>query len=91
MVWMLKNSAGKPDSMFTFAVGGFLITALSILVTLVDSVSIGDASVNIGSPDSTLVMAFLGATLLAYVNRRNKKLDAEIELKKVKLESGIVE
>jgi len=86
-VW-IKNTAGKPDSMLTFAVGGFftVIGAITCSILAGSKFVIGAQEVMISSPDATLVTAFLGATLLAYVNRRNKKDDLSHELKKLELE-----
>jgi len=72
MKW-LKNSVGTPDAMLTFATGGFLVTTIAILASFVNEVTIKEFNVTIGAPDATIVAAFLGATLLAYVNRRNVK------------------
>lgn len=87
----LKNTAGQKDAMLTFAMGGFLVTALSIVATLVESVAVGDVVVKVSSPDATIVTAFLGATLLAYVNRRNKKDEYEFKEKELKVKQGILE
>ena len=73
MGWMLKNSAGVKDAMLTFAVGGFLITGLTVVLSLVSKISVGETDLILRTPDTTLIAAFLGATLVAYVTRRNVK------------------
>ncbi len=86
-VW-IKNTAGKPDSMLTFAVGGFFTTIGALLASIIEGTKfiVGSQEIVISAPDATIVGAFLGATLLAYVNRRNKKDDLAHELTKLKLE-----
>jgi hypothetical protein len=86
----LKNTAGTPDSMLTFAVGGFFTVIGSIACSILagSKFIFAGHEIVLSSPDPTLVTAFLGATLLAYVNRRNKKDDLAHELKKAKIEKG---
>jgi len=86
-VW-IKNTAGTPDSMLSFAVGGFFTVIGAIICSIIagSKFTIGGQEVLVNAPDATLVTAFLGATLLAYVNRRNKKDDLKHELAKIKLE-----
>lgn len=84
MNWMLKNSRGDRDAMLTFATGGFVITVCAIIASLVESISIGSTTIKIVSPDSTIITAFLGATLLSYVARRNKKDEYAFKEKELK-------
>ena len=77
MIW-LKNTAGIKDSMLTFAFGGFLITAVAVIVSFLTSVTIGGFTLifaTLGASHVALVTLLMGATLTAYVNRRNKKDD----------------
>lgn len=89
----LKNTKGAPDSMLTFAVGGFftVVAAIAFSVITGTTFTIGAQEITISAPDATLVTAFLGATLLAYVNRRNTKDKAESdkEMLKMKIDAGI--
>jgi hypothetical protein len=95
MGWMINNSAGKPDSMLTFAVIGALTTVAAIFLPMVKKIELLTFVFEPSgvAPDATIVTAFLGATLLAYVNRRKQKLDAEIKLKEleVKAKNGVLE
>jgi len=88
MKWMLKNSKGVPDSMLTFAVmgAGTVVGAIIASVLAGSKFVVGSQEIVLHSPDATVVTAFLGATLLAYVNRRNKKDELEHDLKKIELE-----
>lgn len=88
---LLRNSGGKKDGMYTFAVLGLLTTITAVVLSTVESISAGDWSMKFQSPDSTIVIALLGATVTAYVARRNKKeqLDHELELEKLK--QGLLE
>jgi len=85
-VW-IKNTAGKPDSMLTFAVGGFFTVIGAIICSIIagSKFIFGAQEILVNTPDVTLVTAFLGATLLAYVSRRNKKDDHAHEIKKLEL------
>jgi len=91
MGWMLKNSAGVPDAMLTFAVVGLTTVLLSIVTSILDGNKfiIYGQEILISAPNATIVTAFLGATLLAYNSRRNSKdkHKHEIELKKLELEN----
>lgn len=88
MNWMVRNSGGSKDAMLTFAVGGFLVAGLAVLSSFLDGVTIGSFHATFKTPDVALVSVFLAATLTSYVSRRNKKLDAEIEMKKIDAEKN---
>lgn len=92
MPW-LKNTSGKPDSMFTFAVGGFFVTVLILILSAISTIEVGDVKLELRTPDTTLATAFLGATLLAYVNRRNKKEELEhtMKIQKLRAENGVLD
>jgi len=77
--------------MLTFTLGGFIVSTYAIVASTLEEFAIGGFELTFRTPDATMVSALLGATLLAYVNRRNKKLDAEVEMKKLKIQSGIIE
>lgn len=84
-MWV-KNTKGSPDAMLTFALGGFVVTALSIVISFIDKINYGNVEIVLSSPDATIISAFLGATLLAYVNRRNTKDKFEHEKEMRRLE-----
>ena len=73
--------------MLTFAVGGFftVIGAIACSVIVGTKFVIGEQVIVISAPEATLVIAFLSATLLAYVSRRNKKDDHDHEIKKLEM------
>lgn len=74
----IKNTAGTPDSMLTFALGGFIITSVVVIISFLGKLSVGNFSLEFVTLDAShvsLVSMFLGATLLGYINRRNKKDD----------------
>ena len=80
MRW-IKNSNGNCDAMLTFATMSFVICAFAILAPVLNGFHIpfSNYSLSFGTPDTTLVLAFLGATFTSYVVRRNKKDDIEAE------------
>lgn len=88
MSWMLNNSSGQPDSMFTFSVVGLVTTVLSIFLSVFSGTELlfGDQKLVLQSPDVTMVSAFLGATVTAYVLRKNKKDQHQHELKMKEVE-----
>ena len=90
-MFMLKNSKGQKDSMYSFAVIGLWVTVFSILAPMLKELSIGEFSFTIASPDATIVSAFLGATLISYVTRRNSKDKFAHEEKMKRIEKGILE
>lgn len=75
--WALKNTAGRHDSMFTFASVGFIVTTIAVLTSLIQDMSIGNFHLTFKSPDSSLVLGYLSATFTAYVVRRNKTDDMQ--------------
>ncbi len=92
-MFMMKNSKGDKDAMLTFAFGGFIITAMALIASFLGKVTFQNFEVIFKNPDSTIVVAFLGATLLAYVNRRNTKdkHSQELEMKKLDLLVGAID
>jgi hypothetical protein len=92
MRW-LKNSAGKPDAMLTFATGSFLVCALGLIASLLQGsvIKLGESSFTFASPDATIYAAFLGAAFTSYVVRRNKKDQIEADHEKECLKNGIIE
>ena len=74
MSWMLKNSEGKPDAMFTFASVAFVVATVSVLLSFFNEITILGFNAKINEPNVGLMSIYLGSTLLAYVNRRNTKL-----------------
>jgi hypothetical protein len=91
MGWM-KNSAGKPDAMLTMAFASFWLCAFAMLAPVLDGLQIPFTtySIELGTPSSELVIAFLGATFTSYVVRRNKKDQVESDEVREQLRNGIV-
>lgn len=84
MSWMLKNSEGKPDAMFTFAVFSWVVTVFCIVAPMLNGTAVPYTSYvfRFVPPETSLVVAFLAAGFTSYVVRRNAKLKADLELKK---------
>jgi ABC-type nickel/cobalt efflux system permease component RcnA len=72
MGW-LKNSSGEPDAMLTFAALSFAVTSLCVLLSMVESTSLGNFDLDLKSPDMMLVSTYLATCFTSYVIRRNKK------------------
>lgn len=68
-IW-IKNSAGKPDAMLTFAVIAFLTVVFKFLFAGF-ATSIAGHDVSFGSVDAGTIAALLTPTLGAYVARRH--------------------
>lgn len=73
MKLLLKNSAGRPDGMFTFAFFMVMIVGSKVLLSSI-VVAIGASkSIAFGpAPDAGTITAMLTPTLGAYVMRRNR-------------------
>jgi len=91
MGW-IKNSAGKPDAMLSLAVASFSICAFAILAPILNGAQIPltNYTITLGSPDTALVIAFLGATFPSYIIRRNKKDQIESDEIRETIKNGII-
>ena len=69
MYW-IKNTAGKPDAMLTFAFLAFSVVTLNILLATFGRISYSDMEINFASMDAAAMTAYLAATFTAYVTRR---------------------
>ncbi len=87
MKMWLKNTAGKRDAMLSMAFGGFIVTCLAIILSFLGEVTIGGFSfkVVLTAAHVGLLTLFLGATVTAYVSRRNKKDDHASKLEELRL------
>jgi len=76
MNWMMKNSEGKKDAMFTTAILSFVVAILCIMVPMLNGFTIPwtDYVVSLERPDTALILGFLGVCYTGYVVRRNAKL-----------------
>jgi purine-cytosine permease-like protein len=72
MKYLLKDSSGSPSGTFSFCLVSVIVTALSIVVSLINNIKIGDFSIVFREVDTTLVLGFLSACLGSYVYRRTK-------------------
>jgi len=79
MNWLLNNSAGKPDGMFTFAAISFFVTTFLVLLSSIKHFSIGSISVEISEINVSLITLYFGGAFTSYVVRRNSKLKAEVQ------------
>ena len=67
---MLKNSAGKKDAIFTFAVVAFAIVTFRVVVGMVGTIAFGDKSFTFQEMDAGLVASYLTPILVTYYGRR---------------------
>jgi len=78
MYW-IKNTAGKPDAMLTFAFLAFSVVTLNILLATFGRVSYKEFELGLQPMEAAAMTAYLAATFTAYVTRRwtDKKYDLE--------------
>lgn len=69
MLW-IKNTAGKPDAMLTFAFYSFLVVTLNVLLATFGTITKGEVTIQFIAMDAGAMTAYLGATFTAYVTRR---------------------
>lgn len=70
MSFWVKNTSGKKDAMLTFATISFIVVTLSVILSSISDLKIGNFSANFIPLDSGLASIYLGATFSAYVTRR---------------------
>jgi len=78
MYW-IKNTAGKPDAMLTFAFFAFSVVTLNILLATFGRISYKDFELGLQPMEAAAMTAYLAATFTAYVTRRwtDRKYEAE--------------
>jgi len=78
MYW-IKNTAGKPDAMLTFAFLAFSVVTLNVLLATFGRISYQDFEMGLQPMEASAMTAYLAATFTAYVTRRwtDKKYDLE--------------
>jgi len=69
--WMMEDSRGKKNAMLTFAFVAFCVVSFCIVGSMFKSFAFKAFSVELATPDTTLLLGFLAATFGAYVARRN--------------------
>ena len=69
MKW-IKNTAGKPDAMLTFAFFAFLVVTINILLATFGNITYNSFEITFESMDAGTMTAYLAATFTAYVTRR---------------------
>lgn len=69
MLW-IKNTAGKPDAMLTFAFYSFLVVTINVLLGTFGTITRGEVSIQFVPMDAGTMTAYLGSTFTAYVTRR---------------------
>lgn len=67
----IKNTKGKPDAMLTFALMAVIVVSLNLLFSSIEIVLPSGFSLKIEAMDGMQIAAYLGATLGAYVSKRN--------------------
>lgn len=70
MSFWVKNTSGKKDAMLTFATISFFVVTISVILSSISDLKIGNFSANFVPLDSGLASVYLGATFTAYVTRR---------------------
>jgi hypothetical protein len=65
VIWMLRNSRGRPDALLTFSAGAVAVVLLKVLAS---GVVVG--GVALGSIDATLAGAVLTPLVAAYTAKR---------------------
>ena len=80
MYW-IKNTAGKPDAMLTFAFLAFSVVTLNILLSTFGTIVVKGFSLDFQAMDAAAMTAYLAATFTAYVTRRwtDKKYTTDSE------------
>ncbi len=69
MYW-IKNTAGKPDAMLTFAFLAFSVVTFNILLATFGRVSYNGFELGFQAMEASSMTAYLAATFTAYVTRR---------------------
>lgn len=74
MSWMLKNSSGVKDGMFTLSVVSFVVVSVCVVISMFDQITLGSSVFHIKSPDVALLTLYLSISHGSYVWRRGQKL-----------------
>lgn len=69
MFWMIRNSSGQKDGIFTMAVVGFAFCLVKMLLVGV-TLQLAGHEISFGTIDGSTIAAILTPTLGAYVGRR---------------------
>lgn len=77
MNWMIKNSAGKPDGVWTLTVVSFIVTTLSVILAMFKTIHIGSLAIEIAEPNTAFLTFYMGLAGTGYIIRRNKKDNLE--------------
>lgn len=91
MMW-LKNTSGKRDAMLSFAFAGLVVTCTVVIFSFLNAITVGSFSmtfVTLTASHVALLTVFLGATITAYVNRRNAKDKHAAKIEELKLRSKL--
>jgi hypothetical protein len=77
MKWMLKNSNGQPDGMFSFATVSFVVVTVVIILSMIKSFTVGSFSMQFEEPNVPLLTLYFGGAFTSYVTRRSLKEKSE--------------
>ena len=71
--WLLKNSDDEPSGTFTFAVVSFVVVTLCVLLSVVNTVTVGALVITLKPVDTALALGYLAASFSTYVVRRSSQ------------------
>ena len=89
--WLLRNSRGKKDAMWTLTIVAFIITTLAYVVSLINALSFGNTVISFRAFDGLGYAAVVLVPLLgAYFGRRYTSEANETSMGKAKIYAEIV-
>lgn len=90
MTWMLKNSAGQKDGVWTLTVISFLIVSVCVILSMFEQIAFGKVIFVVKTPDVALLTLYLGMTGTGYVWRRGQKLkDGKVQETSEEVEKNV--
>jgi hypothetical protein len=79
--FMMRNSAGKKDAMFTVSMVSFAIVSVVVVSSMFDALTIFGTTIDFSEPNVPLLTLYLGTCFSSYVFRRTTKdkLEKKVE------------
>jgi hypothetical protein len=71
--FMMRNSAGNKDAMFTVSIISFVIVSAVVVASMFDSLTIFGTTIDFSEPNVPLLTLYLGTCFSSYVFRRTTK------------------